>query len=59
VGTGGIAMPQGRVVGGPGGLRVPPGVGGGQAGVAAFGEVAEGEEGPDEGGARSPGVQGG
>jgi hypothetical protein len=34
-----------------------PGEGGGKAGVAAFGEVAEREEGPDERGAGSPGVQ--
>src|SRR5271154_1862902 len=30
---------------------------GGEASVAAFGEVAEGEEGPDEGGAGGPGVE--
>jgi hypothetical protein len=34
-----------------------PGEGGGKACIAAFGEVAEGEEGPDEGGARGPGVE--
>src|ERR1700733_14448562 len=33
------------------------GEGGGEAGVAAFGEVTEGEEGPDKGGAGSPSVQ--
>ena len=35
-----------------------PGESGGEAGVAAFGEVAESEEGPDEGGAGAPGVEG-
>jgi hypothetical protein len=34
-----------------------PGEGGGKAGVAAFGEVAQGEEGPDQRGAGSPCVQ--
>jgi hypothetical protein len=34
-----------------------PGEGGGKAGIAAFGEVAEREEAPDEGGAGGPGVQ--
>src|ERR1700760_996082 len=35
-----------------------PGKGGGETGVAAFGEVDEGEEGPDEGGAGAPCVEG-
>ena len=35
-----------------------PGEGRGKAGVGAFGEVAEGEEGPGEGRARGPGVEG-
>ena len=35
-----------------------PGECGGEAGVAAFGEVAESEEGPGEGRAGSPGVEG-
>src|SRR6266851_405438 len=35
-----------------------PGERGGEAGVAAFGEVAQGQKRPGEGGAWSPGVQG-
>ena len=35
-----------------------PGEGGGKAGIAAFGEVTESEECPDESGAGTPGVEG-
>src|SRR5271170_840104 len=35
-----------------------PGKGRGEAGVGAFGEVAEGEEGPGEGRAGGPGIEG-
>src|SRR5882757_1140715 len=44
--------------GGAGGDCYSPGKGGGEAGVGALGEVAECEEGPGEGGAGRPGVEG-
>ena len=48
----------GMQVGSAGGREDLPGDGGGEPGVAAFGEMTEGEEGPDESRAGRPGVEG-